>query len=224
MISIKNMSFSYEKINDTILKNMNLEIPNGIYLSILGENGSCKTTLIKLILGLLTPDQGTISVDTKKVSYLPQHIDNYNSAFPISVYEILKAHAKSLHLDVNSSICKVLKEVNMEDFKHSLIGNLSGGQQQRIFIARAIMGDPELLILDEPSTGVDQKNIKDIYSIFHQLNLNNTTIISVEHNVDIALEYSTHILKIKEGRITLETAKEFEKQLCIKETNKNVSI
>ena len=88
MIKIDNMSFSYEKSSPLILENINLNIPNGIYLSILGENGSCKTTLVKLILGLLSPVSGSIKVDTNKIAYVPQRVDSFNSEFPISVYEI----------------------------------------------------------------------------------------------------------------------------------------
>ena len=102
----------------------------------------------------------------------------------------------------------------MADYKNSLIGNLSGGQQQRIFIARALMGNPDLIILDEPSTGVDVKNQKEIYSILSSYNKeHDTTIISIEHNLETALTYSTHILEIKDGSITLNTVKDFKENI-----------
>ncbi|MDS0524157.1 metal ABC transporter ATP-binding protein [Clostridium sp. SHJSY1] len=209
MIKIANMNFSYDK-SQLLLNDINLHIPKGVYLSIVGENGSCKTTLIKLILGLLTPISGCIEVNTKKISYVPQRVDGFNSDFPISVFEILKAHAKALHLDVSESVLDVLKKVNMEPFRDNLIGNLSGGQQQRIFIARALMGNPDLIILDEPSTGVDFKNQQEIYSILNYINKDlGTTIISIEHNMDVALKYSSHILKVKEGKVFLKTCEEF---------------
>lgn len=211
MIKIDNMSFSYEKSSPLILENINLEIPKGIYLSILGENGSCKTTLVKLILGLLSPVCGSINVDTNKIAYVPQRVDSFNSEFPISVYEILKSHAKELKLDVKSSIDYVLNKVNMTEFKNNLIGNLSGGQRQRVFIARALMGNPDLIILDEPSTGVDYKNQLEIYTLLKNLNINDkTTIISIEHSLEIALKYSTHILKINDGNLSLKSVKEFK--------------
>lgn len=214
MIKISDLNFRYDKSSPLALKDINLNIPKGVYLSVIGENGSCKTTLIKLILGLLSPVSGSIELHTSKVSYVPQRVDSFNSEFPITVGEILKTHAKALHLDVKSSIKDALNKVNMEDFKDNLIGNLSGGQQQRVFIARALMGNPDLIILDEPSTGVDVKNQKEIYSILNSFNKeHNTTIISIEHNLETALTYSTHILEVKEGNVSLHTVEDFKENI-----------
>jgi zinc transport system ATP-binding protein len=216
VIKITNMDFSYDR-SQLLLKNINLHIPHGIYLSIVGENGSCKTTLIKLILGLLTPVSGSIEVHASKISYVPQRVDGFNSDFPISVFEILKTHAKALHLSVDKAVNDVLAKVNMESFKNNLIGNLSGGQQQRIFIARALKGNPDLIILDEPSTGVDYKSQQEIYSILNYINKDlGTTIISIEHNMDIASKYSSHILKIKEGKVSLKTCEEFMDEMPLR--------
>ena len=216
MIDIKNLSFGYEKNAPLLIKDLNLHIPNGVYLSIVGENGSCKTTLIKLILRLLNPVSGSIEINTKKISYVPQRVDSFNSQFPISVREILKTHAKALKINPNTSIPKVLEIVNMSDFKNKLIGNLSGGQQQRVFIARALMGNPDLIILDEPSTGVDYKTQLEIYSILKTINTEQkTTIISIEHNLDFALKNSTHILKVSSGNMTLQSCEEFKNSLNI---------
>ena len=216
LIKINNLSFAYNKNTPPLLKNVNLDIPKGVYLSIVGENGSCKTTLIKLILGLLTPISGSITVDTDNIAYVPQRLDGFNSQFPISIYEILKIHAKSLKLDPKSSSIDVLEKVNMLKFKENLIGNLSGGQQQRVFIARALIGNPDLIILDEPSTGVDVKNQQEIYSLLSKINKEQgTTIISIEHNMDIALKYSTHILTINNGKLTLQSNKDFRESYTL---------
>lgn len=216
LIKINNLSFAYNKNTPPLLKDVNLDIPKGVYLSIVGENGSCKTTLIKLILGLLTPISGSITVDTDNIAYVPQRLDGFNSQFPISIYEILKIHAKSLKLDPKSSSIDVLEKVNMLKFKENLIGNLSGGQQQRVFIARALVGNPDLIILDEPSTGVDVKNQQEIYSLLSKINKEQgTTIISIEHNMDIALKYSTHILTINNGKLTLQSNKDFRENYTL---------
>ena len=215
MITIKNMSFSYVKGND-LLKDINLNIPNGVYLSVLGENGSCKSTLIKLILGLLKPDCGSIEINTKKISYVPQRLDNFNAEFPITVKEVLSSHAKAIKLKDSKAVSNVLEKVNMDNFKNNLIGNLSGGQQQRVFIARALIGNPDLIILDEPSTGVDVKNQQEIYSLLSKINKEQgTTIISIEHNMDIALKYSTHILTINNGKLTLQSNKDFRENYTL---------
>ena len=216
LIKIDNLSFAYNKNTSPLLKDVNLDIPKGVYLSIVGENGSCKTTLIKLILGLLTPISGSITVDTDNIAYVPQRLDGFNSQFPISIYEILKIHAKSLKLDPKSSSIDVLEKVNMLKFKENLIGNLSGGQQQRVFISRALIGNPDLIILDEPSTGVDVKNQQEIYSLLSKINKEQgTTIISIEHNMDIALKYSTHILTINNGNLTLQSNKDFRENYTL---------
>ena len=216
MIKINDMSFRYEKNSPVVLSHVNLDIQDGVYLSVIGENGSCKTTLIKLILGLLSPNSGSITVDTKNIGYVPQRVDSFNSQFPISVYEILKVHGKALKLDIKASIDYVLNKVNMTEFKDNLIGNLSGGQRQRVFIARALMGNPDLIILDEPSTGVDYKNQLEIYNLLSSLNKNEkTTIISIEHNLETALKYSTHILKIDEGIVSLKNVSEFKEELQV---------
>lgn len=216
LIKIDNLSFAYSKNTHPLLKDVNLDIPKGVYLSIVGENGSCKTTLIKLILGLLTPISGSITVNTDNIAYVPQRLDGFNSQFPISIYEILKIHAKSLKLDPKSSSMDVLEKVNMVKFKENLIGNLSGGQQQRVFIARALIGNPDLIILDEPSTGVDIKNQQEIYSLLSKINKEQgTTIISIEHNMDIALKYSTHILTINNGKLTLQSNKDFRESYTL---------
>ncbi|WP_294372771.1 metal ABC transporter ATP-binding protein [uncultured Clostridium sp.] len=222
MIKINNMSFSYVKGND-LLKDINLEIKSGMYLSVLGENGSCKSTLIKLILGLLKPDSGSIEIDTKKISYVPQRIDSFNKEFPITVTEVLSSHLKAIKLKDPKAISDVLEKVSMSDFKNNLIGNLSGGQQQRIFIARALLGNPDLIILDEPSTGVDEKSQNEIYPLLQDLNKNHgKTIISVEHNTKIALKYSTHILKLNNGNIKLYTKNEFIKLLECENSISNI--
>ena len=211
MIDIKNLCFSYTNKPPFILNDINLHIPKGCYLSIVGENGSCKTTLVKLILGLLKPTSGSIEVNSNSIGYVPQRLDSFNSQFPITVNEVLTCHKKTLKNN-KTSVDSVLEAVNMSDFKNRLLGMLSGGQQQRILIARALLSNSEIIILDEPSTGVDEFNQKDIYSILKKLNKENKkTIISIEHNMDIALNNSTHILKIENANIKLFTTDEFKK-------------
>jgi len=214
MIKIKNLCFSYHKSSTMLLDNINLTVPKGAYLSIVGENGSCKTTLIKLVLGLLNPNSGSIELATKKIAYVPQRLENFNSEFPISVFEVLKTHAKALHLNVNEAVEESLNKVNLPSFKNNLIGNLSGGQQQRVFISRALMGNPELIILDEPSTGVDYKAQAEIYSILKKINKEyGINIICIEHNMGLASKYSSHILKIDKGRVCLQSCEEFKNSM-----------
>lgn len=222
MITIKNLSFSYTKGTD-LLKDINLNIPKGCYLSILGENGSCKSTLVKLILGLLKPDNGSITLDSNKLSYVSQRLDNFNAEFPITVKEVLSCHARTVGIKNTKCIQDSLKKVSMTEFSNNLIGNLSGGQQQRIFIARALMGNPDLIILDEPSTGIDEKSQNEIYPILQSLNKDfGKTIISVEHNTKIALKYSTHILKLENCTMKLYKKEDFKKYLEAEDSFSNI--
>ncbi len=219
MITIEDMSFAYEGSDHYILNNINLSIAYGSYISIVGENGSAKSTLIKLILNLLKPIKGSISIKTDTIGYVPQKMDNFNAQFPITVQEMLNCHLKALKIKDKTIIEKSLEKVNMLNFKNHLIGNLSGGQQQKIFIARALIGNPELLVLDEPSTGIDIKSQEEIYSIIKRLNKDlKITVISVEHNLDAVLKNSTHVYELSEGKGSLYTINDYRKHL------KNLSI
>jgi len=206
MINIKNLCFTYTNSRPYALDNVNLKIEKGSYVSILGENGSAKSTLVKLILNLLKPTSGEIVLSTSKIAYVAQKVENFNAQFPITVYEMLNCHRKVLKIKDKSLILKSLKAVGMEDHARTLIGNLSGGQQQKIFISRSLIGNPELLILDEPSTGIDIQSMEDIYGIIKKLNEDlKITVVSVEHNLEAALGNSTHIFEMNNGNGILYT-------------------
>jgi len=214
MIDIKNLCFTYTNSKPYALDNVNLKIEKGSYVSILGENGSAKSTLVKLILNLLKPNSGEIDISTSKIAYVPQKVENFNAQFPITVYEMLNCHRKVLKIKDKSLILKSLKSVGMEDHSQSLIGNLSGGQQQKIFISRSLIGNPELLILDEPSTGIDTQSMEDIYGIIKRLNEDlEITVVSVEHNLKAALDNSTHIFEMGDGDGILYTIDNYKLKL-----------
>lgn len=211
MIDIHNLYFSYNKSYPFIIDNLNLKINKGDYVSILGDNGAGKSTLIKLILKFLTPIKGNIKINTNKLGYVPQKIDSFNSQFPMTVAEMLECHRKALKIKDKNIVSDSLALVKMTHFKDSLIGALSGGQRQKIFIARALIGNPELLILDEPSTGIDIKSQLEIYSLIKKLNLEyKITVISIEHNIEAAIKNSSHIYRIKDGKGILYAPKDYE--------------
>lgn len=196
MIEIKNLSFSYNNKAPYIVNDVSLKINKGEYVSIIGENGCGKSTLIKLLLGIAKHSKGTIDISSKKIGYVPQRLDS-NSGFPITVNEVLQSHLKALRLKDRSLIDDILTSFDMKKYKHMLVGSLSGGQQQKIFIARALLGQPEVLILDEPSNNIDVKSQDDIYGIIKDLNINKgVTVVSVEHNLKAARNNSTHIFEM----------------------------
>ncbi|MBU2700308.1 zinc transport system ATP-binding protein [Sporomusaceae bacterium BoRhaA] len=200
MITIQNLWFSYTPNKPYFLKDLNLTIHQGDYISILGENGSGKSTLIKLLLKLLTPTKGKIVNDFTQAAYVPQRFENLNIQFPITVYEILDCYRKTLKIKEKDCIFKYLDLVKMSNFSKALIGTLSGGQCQKIFIARALLGNPDLLVLDEPSNGVDLKSQDEIYCLIKNINrTNQVTVISVEHNLKAAIDNSTLIYHLCQG-------------------------
>ena len=186
MIDINNLFFSYTNSAPYILNDINLNIADGEYLSILGDNGCGKSTLIKLILNLLSPTKGTIVNSNKNIGYVPQKSDFLNSQFPITVYEMLNSYRKVLNIKDNNIVTKCLENINMLSFKYSLIGTL--------------LGSPDLLILDEPSTGVDINSQKDIYKLIKHLNITDKiTVISIEHNLNAAMMNSSLIYHLTDG-------------------------
>ncbi len=201
MIKSEKLFFSYTGSPPYVLDGIDLEIRNGEYVSIVGENGSGKSTLIKLLLKFIKPTSGSILSQAKRIGYVPQKNDFSNSNFPITVYEALNSYRRLLKIGDKSVIAKSLEQVGMSNFIGALMGNLSGGQSQKILIARALMGNPDLLVLDEPSTGVDINSQQEIYGFLKKINQEDgITIVSVEHNLDAAISNSTLIYHLIGGR------------------------
>jgi zinc transport system ATP-binding protein len=200
VIRAENLFFSYFGTAPFVLENVNLQIRRGEYVSVVGENGSGKSTLIRLILKLLKPVGGIIQCGTARIGYVPQRNGFSNTGFPITVFEALDSYRRLLKIKEKAAVKAALEQAGMINFAGALMGSLSGGQCQKVFIARALMGSPELLILDEPSTGVDPASQKDIYSFIKKINEEKRiTVISVEHNLDAAISNSTLIYHLSGG-------------------------
>jgi len=212
-ITVENLYFSYTGSPPYVLDGINLTIKDGEYVSVVGENGSGKTTLMRLILKFIRPTSGRIISGAKRVGYVPQRNDFSNSAFPITVCEALNSYRRLLGVKDKGEIAQSLERVGMSDFASALMGTLSGGQSQKILIARALMGSPDLLILDEPSTGVDINSQGEIYGILKRINKENgITIVSVEHNLDAAVSNSTLIYHLTGGRGHLCTPEKYAEE------------
>lgn len=209
IVTMENISFSYE--NKLILDNINFEIPKGKFMGLIGPNGGGKTTLIKLMLGLLKPDQGNIRLfdtpieklhERNKIGFVSQKANSFNLGFPATVFEVVSTgltakigYFKFLNKTHKAKILRAIELVDMLDYAYENIGNLSGGQQQRIFIARALVNEPELLILDEPTVGIDQENVKRFYDLLYKLNQEQViTMLLVTHDTGIMTEYATDIV------------------------------
>lgn len=208
VVSIKDVSFSYQ--NRNVLEHIDLEVPEGSFLALLGPNGSGKSTLIKILLGLNSLQSGQVELfgvhlrkfkAWNKIGYVSQKANSFNTGFPATVFEVVsmglfgkigmfnfmnKAHKKRVQ--------EALKTVGLEEYAKQNIGELSGGQQQRAFIARALVSDPKLLILDEPTVGVDASSVEDFYELLKRLNQQfGITLLLVTHDMGPVTNLVTHV-------------------------------
>lgn len=193
-----------------ILKNLSFCVNQGEYLSIVGENGTGKSTLMKTILGLISPIEGTVSFSDGllkgEIGYLPQQTE-VQKDFPAFVKEIVisgcQAHC-GLRPFYNRKE-RQLAEKAMQDMQISGISKkcyreLSGGQQQRVLLARALCATRKMLLLDEPVSGLDPNVTSEMYSLINRLNKNDgITVIMITHDINAAVKYSSHILSIGES-------------------------
>jgi zinc transport system ATP-binding protein len=216
IVSMENVSFSYEKT--PILENVNLYVDKGDFVGIVGPNGSAKTTLIKLMIGLLKPSEGKIKLfgesiddfkDYHKIGYVSQNVRNFNQMFPATVEEVVGAGVnarKSLISRIKGEdkdrIDEALKKVEMLDYKKQKVGNLSGGQKQRVFIARALINNPEILFMDEPLVGVDLDSQNKFYNLLDRLREEyNITIVMVSHDIGIISEKVNRLFCLSNGKV-----------------------
>jgi len=201
VIFVENLDFSYTGSRPYILENLCFRVQAGKYVSILGNNGAGKSTLIRLLLGLLQPIRGEVSVARGSVAYVPQTKDFSDTRFPITVAEMLDSYRRLRRIRDRGRTLAVLTAVGLADTGHRLFGSLSGGQRQRALLARALLVEPRLLVLDEPSTGVDAPSRTEIYDLLKDLNrTQGVTIVSVEHNLPAALQNSTTVYHMEAGR------------------------
>ena len=212
MIEIRDLRFSYNGHAPYLLDGLSLNVERGAYVSIAGENGCGKTTLMRLILGFLKPVSGTIRMGAKRIGYVPQTTDFAARAFPITVEEMLSSWGELLGLGRRSkeAAFEALELTGMLERRSRLAGDLSGGERERVLIARALMGDADLLILDEPSTGLDPEGQRSIYSLLTRLRkTRGLTIAAVEHNPAMALSQSSDIIHIVNGRAHVCSAQRY---------------
>ena len=206
---VSDLRFSYGK-ND-VLKGVNLSVKQGDFLAFIWANGSGKSTLIKLLLGIEKPTSGTIEYDGKplgkdtdfsRISYVPQlMVASYD--FPITVEELvdLGLYGEKLNEEERKSrIDDALSLVDLEDFRHRLYGALSGGQRQRVLIAKALISMTDVLILDEPTTGIDFKAREELFHILRHLHdVHGITILMITHELHLVEEIIDGIYVLEDG-------------------------
>lgn len=196
-ISVKNIKISLGGFE--ILNDVSIEIPQNEFLGIIGPNGGGKTTLLKVILGLLKPNKGEVLImgnplkeSRDLMGYVPQ-FNSFEKDFPISVFDVVKLGVVGKKIkNISDVVIRALNLVDMSDFKDRLISELSGGQKQRVLIARALVSNPKILLLDEPTASVDTKSGRTFYELLKELN-KEMTIILVSHDIGVLSQYVNKI-------------------------------
>lgn len=218
MLKISKLNAYYDKIQ--ALKSISIDVPEGKIVSIIGANGAGKSTLLKSISGLIQSKNGQIVYQGKNISSLSP-----DKIVGLGISQVPEGRQIFIHLSVLDNIhlgaFLYYKRRNKDDIKnrikdiyqifpilekrsHQIAGTLSGGEQQMLAIARALMGRPELLLLDEPSMGIAPIIVKEILTVIKELNKLGTTILLVEQNARAALEIANHSYVLENGEIALE--------------------
>ncbi|MGB9005866.1 MAG: metal ABC transporter ATP-binding protein [Candidatus Aminicenantales bacterium] len=208
LVSLQGVSFAFG--DRPVLESISFDIASRDFLAVLGPNGSGKTTLLKIILNLLKPQQGRVLIrgqfveefeDWGRIGYIPQKATHVDPYFPASVAEAVSmalspraGRGSGQKLPGRQEVSRALRLVGMEDFQDRLIGRLSGGQQQRVFIARALVNRPYLLLLDEPTTGVDAETQEHFYDMLGRFNKEEgITIVLVTHDIGVVDNHVTRV-------------------------------
>ncbi|MCJ7636924.1 MAG: metal ABC transporter ATP-binding protein [Nitrososphaeraceae archaeon] len=199
LVSVQAVSYKYN--SESVLENVSFNIEEGDFLGIIGPNGAGKTTLFHCMLGLLNSYSGRITILNqdikknkkifKKIGYIPQK-KSIDQKFPLTVQELVSL---SLTRETPKNVVfKILKQVGLYNMKNKPIGQLSGGQQQRVLIAKALVNNPIILMLDEPTNELDQKSQHDFYFLLKELNeKNKITIIWTSHDMDAVNKYANKV-------------------------------
>lgn len=203
VLEVREVSFGYIK-DSFVVKNVSFSVPEKKTTVLIGPNGSGKTTLLKIMIGLLEPTSGTVHLYGKKpssmrksIGYVPQKL-YFDKTFPITVAEFLKLS------DNNSKeeILKILESVGAEDLIYSRIGELSGGQLQRVLIARSLIGEPKILFLDEPVSGIDIGGEQNFYDLIKSVQKkHDVTVVMVSHEINIISQIADQVVCLNKEMI-----------------------
>ncbi|SDN99494.1 metal ABC transporter ATP-binding protein [Acetanaerobacterium elongatum] len=216
IIEVDKLTFGYTA--EPILYDIGFSVRQGDFAAIIGSNGTGKSTLLKLLLGELIPKIGSIRLldedirhfkGWSQIGYVPQNAVQTAAGFPATAEEIVSAN---LYAQVGL-LCPIRKKhmeqarqalalVGMQDYAKSMIGNLSGGQQQRVMLARVLVNSPKLMLLDEPTTGVDASAAQSLYELLAKLNREKgLTIVMVTHDIVHASGYVSRTLCLEQGSV-----------------------
>lgn len=215
IIHIKNVDFSYNE--NPLLEKVNMDLYQGDYAALIGPNGSGKSTFLKLMLGELQPDKGEIcikggteKINSKLIGYVPQMNRESSVAFPLTPLEVvsLNLYKKNRFLNYiskrdNQRCVYALEMVNLKEKMHYNFNRMSGGEQQRVMIAKALVNNPEVLIFDEPTAGVDKISKDTLFEILDHLNkVHDKTILIVTHELDFMKKHLNRVFEISYNKLS----------------------
>ncbi|MEK3944805.1 metal ABC transporter ATP-binding protein [Paenibacillus sp. FSL R7-0048] len=208
--SMRNVVFGYG--DEPVLDDISLDIHIGQFIGITGPNGAAKTTLLKLMLGLLRPWSGTVQLNKELsdngkmvIGYVPQQVASFNAGFPSKVIELVRSGCyprlglfRRFTPEQDEIVERSLKQVDMWHLRDRKIGELSGGQKQRICIARALAQQPQILVLDEPTTGMDLDSRIGFYKLMrHDVSEHGRTVIMVTHGLEETSSYLDTLISLE---------------------------
>lgn len=208
--SMREVVFGYG--NEPVIENLSLDIHAGQFVGVAGTNGAAKSTLLKLMLGLIKPWSGSVRInrfmeDGSKmaVAYVPQHVSSFNAGFPSKVSELVRSGCYSrlglfgrFKNEQQQIVERSLKQVGMWEFRDRKVGELSGGQKQRVCIARALAQEPQVLVLDEPTTGMDAASRIELYEFLRAgVTQQGHTVIMVTHGLEEAAPYLDMLIQLE---------------------------
>lgn len=227
IIEVKDLSFYYGAI--PALSNLTFAVKTGDYVGVIGPNGGGKTTLVKILLGLLEPTEGSVTVlgqpisslkDRHLIGYVPQRITHSAVEFPATVQEIVES-GRTPHLGWwrrfaaadKQAVAQALQQAEIEHLKDRRLNQLSGGERQRVFIARALASQPKILILDEPTVGVDVPTQQKFFSLLQKLHQKHgITILLITHDIDVIAQEATTVLCLNHGLVCYGAPADFMKE------------
>ncbi len=194
LIKLQDVSVRYGSV--IALENINLKVKENEFLAIIGPNGGGKTTLLKVLLGLITPTEGLVKFNKDvTLGYVPQ-FTRFNTNFPITVEDViltgrLPSKLKFFHRYYKEDLdiaLDIMKRLGIEEFRYRQIDKLSGGQKQKVLIARALLIEPKILLLDEPTASLDSNSKNEIYNLLKVIN-KDKTIVMVSHDIGVISSY-----------------------------------
>lgn len=208
-IEVSDLTFYYD--DEPVLEDISYTVDAGEFVILTGENGAAKSTLIKATLGLLKPAKGAVTLaktntagEKISIGYIPQQVASFNAGFPSTVLELVQSGRyprdrwfKRLTAKDQEHVKRALDAVGMWEMRHKRIGELSGGQKQRISLARIFATDPDLFILDEPTTGMDEESRKKFYRLLrHNAHDHGKGILMITHDHEDIKEYADRQIRL----------------------------